>query len=409
MRALSDSGDPITWWFAYKMPEATYGCSSDPASYKPAPKDRIGADQNDGYRYLYYEPGGKLALSPNSLAPGGSPGAITRTLLQLWNPDKPSSNIAWIAYNDEAPKSEDIADAGGSGTGYDTNSSSWGHNKGVLAVDLVQKTGFWLLHSYPRWPVQGQSTFPSSKENDRLRYAQTFICMSIGDLETIENIAGMLRGYHEPQIIHSNMPSGAADALPTLAALISENSRSDSTKGPPINRSTSAGELTIQASCKGQPKVTFRLFAKGPRWAKDFWSDLVSHRLGVNLDVETWRRVTKTDPIAPTTDEEGHSVSDGYALFAADLGWYFRESEDHGKWAVGQPTDSDIAAVGDINRQVSQEKRGGGAVVVEDATLAAALRSMLVLLPTDEEPAGTQPADDGTLAGPATVEAQPSA
>ena len=407
MRALSDSGDPVTWWFAYKMPAAVYACQSDPSSYEPVAGDRVGADANDGYRYLYYEPGGKLALSPNSLAPGGkSPGAVTRTLLQLWNPDRPSTDVAWIAYNDEAPKSSDLDDAGVSGTGYDTNSSSWGHNKGVLAVDLAKKTGFWLIHSYPRWPVQGQSTFPSMKEKDRLRYAQTFICMSIADLDTIENIAGMLRGYHEPQIIHSNMPDGAASALPTLAALIQENTRTDSTKGPPVNRSTSAGELTIQAKCQGQKSATFRLFAKGPRWGKAFWSDLVSHRLGVDLDVETWRRVTKTDPIAPAEDGDGHEVSDGYAICAPDVNWYFRESEDHGKWAVGKPDGSAVASVGDINRQISQEKRGGGAVVVEDETLAAALRALLVVLPQSDEPTGTDAGDDGTTTGPDEVETQ---
>lgn len=45
-----------------------------------------------------------------------------------------------------------------------------------------------MIHSFPRWLM----TFPGTDKHDRLKFAQTFICMSLGDHETIENVAGIL-------------------------------------------------------------------------------------------------------------------------------------------------------------------------------------------------------------------------
>jgi hypothetical protein len=163
--------------------------------------------------------------------------------------------------------------------------------------------------------------------------------MSLGDLQTVENIAGMLRGYHEPQILESSMPEGAEARLPTTAQLIADNTRTLEKSSPPQNPNAHPGELTFQARCPGKRNATFKLFAKSSKWHEDFWSQLVAHRLGVNLDVVTWRRVTKTNPIA-SQDGGGATVYDGYAVWNQTLGWYFPETLDHAKFVVAMPEDS---------------------------------------------------------------------
>jgi deoxyribonuclease-2 len=401
MQALNESGKSVGWWFAYKLPKEVYACGKNPAPFKPSPATKVPAAKNDGYRYLYYEPGGQLALSPNTLAGGGKPGAVSRTLGQVFAPAGTGArSTGWVAYNDECPTTADLKDAGVKGTGFATNSEAWGHSKGVLGFDLSDGTGFWLIHSYPRWPAPGQTTFPRGDESGRLTYAQTFLCLSVGDLKTVENIAGMLRGYQTPQVIHSSLPPGAAAKLPTLAALVAANTRTQTRGSPPGNPNTEPGELTIQVPKPGGAAVPVRLFAKPPKWLEDFWSDLVAHRVGANLDVETWRRVTKTDAIPDQSDHEGQEVFDGYAVWVPDPGWYFSEDQDHGKWAVAQPADSAVVAVGDMNRQESQTKRGGGAVVLTDLPLAKVLRTMVVPIPHENITGAAPPRDDAALGGP---------
>lgn len=409
MQALNESGKPVGWWFAYKLPKEVYACMKNPAQFKPTPATKVPAAKNDGYRYLYYEPGGKLALSPNTLAAGGTPGALSRTLRQVFGKSSTgSSTTGWLAYNDECPTTADLKDAGAKGTGFATNSEAWGHSKGVLGFDLSNGSGFWLIHSYPRWPAPGQTTFPQQDESSRLTYAQTFLCLSVGDLKTVENIAGMLRAYQTPQVIHSSLPTGAAAKLPTLAALATANTRTPSRGSPPRNPNTEPGELTLQAPTPSGAPVTARLFAKPPRWQEDFWSDLVAHRVGVNLDAETWRRVTKTDAIPDQSDHEGQEVFDGYAVWVPEPGWYFSEDQDHGKWAVGQPASSAVVAVGDMNRQESQTKRGGGAVVLNELSLAKVLRTMVVPIPHENITGAAPPRDDGALGGPELAGASPT-
>jgi hypothetical protein len=51
--------------------------------------------------------------------------------------------------------------------------------------------------------------------------------------------------------------------------------------------------------------------------------------------------------------------------------WTWPETHDHAKWGI--TVDSDWVCVGDINRMVSQEKRGGGTIALQDPTLWAAL------------------------------------
>ena len=51
--------------------------------------------------------------------------------------------------------------------------------------------------------------------------------------------------------------------------------------------------------------------------------------------------------------------------------WTWPETHDHAKWGI--TVDSDWVCVGDINRMVSQEKRGGGTIAFQDQTLWAAL------------------------------------
>ena len=57
---------------------------------------------------------------------------------------------------------------------------------------------------------------------------------------------------------------------------------------------------------------------------------------------------------------------------SGDAPWKWPETADHAKWGIG--VEQDWVCVGDINRMISQEKRGGGAIAFQEPALWGALK-----------------------------------
>lgn len=75
-----------------------------------------------------------------------------------------------------------------------------GHSKGVLAAD--NSTGFWLVHSVPRFPPyleDGAYGYPSTGH----RYGQSFLCITMGAMEI--NKAGKQLLYNEVAVYSSRI------------------------------------------------------------------------------------------------------------------------------------------------------------------------------------------------------------
>ncbi len=327
--ALDENGKPVDWWFAYKVPKLGKAANAPTAT---------------GYEYIYYDPViGKVVQSPNLLTDGK--GALDLTLKAVFG--KPADTTGWILYNDEMPASAKRRD-----------SSSFGHTKGVIAFDTASKTAFWLLHSWPKFSDPNATTMPTPE------YGQTFICISI-DLVTAGKIAGLMANHQEPQVYLPRTPPtlDKQDPLFKLTQKIDTNAAGDS-------------EVL---SCQSRGGLAFKVIAKNRKWNKDFWIDLVGPTLGTDMNVETWIR----GKIPPTLDSDGiHKTFDVKYIDLSPLGvpWNWPETHDHAKWGVS--VDSDWVCVGDINRMVSQEKRGGGTIALQDKNLWAALsKTDLVVAP----------------------------
>lgn len=316
LSALDDSqGNLIDWWFIYKLP---YNVTSSG-----------GGTKTTGKEYLYFDSSSKekLSLSANEI---DDDGALKRTLNQLASDNKPG----YILYNDERP------DAG-------SDSDTYGHTKGVLAFDQDSDSGFWILHSWPKFPDLDMDSFPS------LDYGQTFICITLKDFDTVNAIADQLYLENEPQVYASYAPD-SLDNTSNLYALTQ--------KKTDVNEKGSPCDITFYSK-GGQ---LFRMLAKNRAWDKDFWIDWVGPQLGLDLEVETWRRGT----IPPTEDSDGKGeVSDILYINLESLGldyeWHY--TKDHSKWAVS--TEKNWVCVADINRQTSQEDRGGGTIAFQNDLL----------------------------------------
>lgn len=325
--ALDESGKAVDWWFAYKVPRLA--------------KD-AGTQSATGYEYVYYDPTlGKVVRSPNLLTDGK--GALDLTLSSVF--DKPAATTGWILYNDEMPESAKRSDVG-----------SLGHTKGVIAFDTASKTAFWLLHSWPKYADPGASGMPTPI------YGQTFLCIAI-DMASASRIAAQMANHQEPQTYLPRIPASLdkADPLYRLTQPLDPNAAGDS----------DALDFTSRGG------LAFKVIAKNRKWGKDFWNDLVGPTLGADMDVETWIR----GKIPPTLDSDGiHKTFDVKYVDLSPLGapWAWPESHDHAKWGI--TTDSDWVCVGDINRMVSQEKRGGGTIAFQDEKLWAALSKTDLLI-----------------------------
>jgi deoxyribonuclease II len=330
---LNEAGQPVDWWFLYKAPKLSAGQNTAAAT---------------GYEYAYYDAAvGRLQRSPNLLT--DNKGALRLTLDALFN--APAATTGWILYNDEMPASAARRDNG-----------NLGHTKGVIAFDTATKTGFWLLHSWPKYadPEAIGKVMPTPM------YGQTFLCLAI-DLATASKIAVQMANHQEPQTYEPHLPTSLAksDPLYRLTQPIDPNETGDSDA---VDYRTRGG-------------LDFKVIAKNKKWGKDFWNDLVGPTLKEDMDVDTWIR----GPLPPQADSDGiHRTLDikFIDLRPSGLPWAWPETHDHAKWGITYK--NNWVCVGDMNRMISQEKRGGGTIAFQDPQLWAALKaSDLLVLPSD--------------------------
>lgn len=334
--ALDERGKPVDWWFMYKVPQLSKGSNNDEAT---------------GYEYVYYDSTidqssdkrkRKVDVSPNRIDKGT--GALNETLNAVFK--KPGATTGWILYNDETPEAAKVRDDG-----------NRGHTKGIIAFDTASKTAYWLLHSWPKFAE------PAAKFDPTPKYGQTYLCVSL-DFAAAETLAKLMATHHEPQTYLNR--TQMLPATSPLKALTQPLKEAEKPAGDAIKLKTKGG-------------MPFMVIAKNREWNKDFWNGLVGPELKEDIDVETWIR----GPIPPIADTDGiHKTFDVKYINLGPLGahWAWPETHDHAKWAI--TTHSDWVCVGDINRMISQRKRGGGTIAFQNAVLWHALsRTSLVLAP----------------------------
>lgn len=326
--ALDENGKQVDWWFMYKVPQLSHGANNDSAT---------------GYEYVYYDPKQpRVAKSPYLINEGK--GALNLTLKSVFQ--NPAATTGWILYNDEMPENAKAKDNG-----------NLGHTKGVIAFDTASKTALWLLHSWPKF------SDPKAAEDPTPKYGQTYMCLTI-DLDTACQLATQMAQHQEPQTY-----------LCRTANL--EETNSICVLSRPLSPAPKGDSDVLDAKTRGG--MPFKVIAKNREWNKDFWNELVGPTLGVDMDVETWIR----GPIPPIADSDGiHKTFDLKYINMGPLGarWAWPETHDHAKWGIS--VQKHWVCVGDINRMISQRKRGGGAIAIENEVLWKALsKTSLVLAP----------------------------
>jgi len=283
-------------------------------------------------KYSYLEPGSsEFAPSAGSMSTATA-GALGLTLKQLYD-NHPA--LAYAFYNDEKPTGE--------------TTSYYAHAKGVVAFD--GSSGFWLIHSVPKWPPAAASGFGPPLSST---YGQSAFCVTL-TAESIEVMAGQ-QMVARPWIYNASMPSSISS--PKLGSWIGGEYDKDS--------------ATKTAAIQTKGGNSFTHFAKSKTASNDLYEDVVSPGLKQDLVCETWQN--GSGDLGPfCKPQHTWEVVDVKSVEVNGETWTI--NQDHSKWCVSKS--SNYVCVGDMNRQSGQEKRGGGTLCSSDSATYKAFTSAI--------------------------------
>ncbi|XP_037325206.2 deoxyribonuclease-2-alpha-like [Pungitius pungitius] len=320
VKCRNDNGKEVDWYILYKYPK----------------------DGNDGLRYLYMDESTN-GWQVSNVAINSASGTLANTLKPLLDfYDRKSEGFGYMLYSDQPPSPKHA-------------SSSYGHSKGVVMLD--KQTGVWLSHSTPRFPKYRTKDFwPTSGAAN----AQTFMCVTYS-YETFMDI-GLQIQYIHPYSYDYDIPTTFHNELRCVA----QRDKCYPTKEPWFRVKT----LT---SVHGRK---FTSIAKYTRFGDDLYSGLVVNTLKNDLYVKSWGKMqtnaslpSNCGPIIP------HDVYNVESIKIPKTKITFKDTSDHSKWCV--TCVGDWTCIADLNRQKSQMKRGGGALCIENYTVAEAFRDMI--------------------------------
>ncbi|XP_022085065.1 plancitoxin-1-like [Acanthaster planci] len=310
-------GYPVDWFIVYKLPQ-------DSASSIP--------EIRDGYGQMYMDVNNPvLTLSSASLKDTNH--AIAYTLEEIYR-NHGTGNLAQVMYNDQPPPGKEI------------QSGLYGHTKGVLAFD--DDTGFWLVHSVPKFPLPSSKSY-NWPDNAR-RNGQTLLCVTY-NYNQFEKIGQQLK-YNYPWVYDNTIPPDLVGQTPSIVDLVNNIH----VTSPPWNC-----RLNLQSK-NGQ---TFVSFNKAGKWGKDLYAGWIALDFNSGLYVETWQNGGRN---LNSSCIGGLNV---YNVKQVNLsgGSNFKGTKDHSKWAVATKSGLIWTCFGGINRQTSQMYRGGGAVCFENSNV----------------------------------------
>lgn len=306
------NGKPIDWFIVYKLPKMRHSS---------------GTEFGEGHSQFYLDSQNpKWVLAKHAI--NETDHAIFYTLQQVYNAE--DEDVLYLMYNDEKPSG--------------SLSLSHGHTKGVVSFDST--SGFWLIHSAPRFPPKKEDGY-HWRENAS-DYGQMFLCMSFSYSQSMRQLAKQLL-YNYPQVYDHVLPGWALQDYPQLEDLVN----STRIEQPPYFS-------VQQLSSLGNKKLTS--FAKFTYFGADLYDGLVAPYLKTSLLVESWQHGSKSDTLCTNCSIQYKVYNIVEVILPVNF--FFDEFKDHSKFAIS--LHGQWVCVGDINRQVSQFKRAGGTLCFQD-------------------------------------------
>lgn len=305
----NQEGKKVDWFIIYKLPKL-----------ESSPNKHV----RSGYAYYYMDVNttkwsfGKVLLNHTGHA-------LYHTLQQIYNSYN-SKNVMYLLYNDEYPEI------------YGHNEH--GHTKGDLCFNKY--SGFWLVHSVPKFPPPASSHYSYPKSGSI--FGQMLLCVTY-KYNTLNEIGKQLM-YNYPGIYDHNLPDSIRAENPNIAAVV----EGKHVTSAPWYRST------VLSSADGEK---FTSFAKYTDFEADLYHDWLAPYYKSDVYVESWLNGVHPMKSNCTGTYKAYNIKQ-VNVSQVD----FNDSKDHSKWAV--VSERNVTCIGDINRMQSQEQRAGGTVCFQN-------------------------------------------
>ena len=319
-----ESQSKVDWWIAYKFPASMHKnmtgreymyLTSDKSSTTWT-KSKYLFGQNNSLQYIF--------------------------MSDLFN----IKNDVYI-YNDQF---DDVA-----------SSSRFAHSKGIIKTRPGGASS-WLIHSIPDFPDFNSSIF---LDTPQYRYGQLMLCISIDDTDDntgrsainkiiqklaslnvhflVTNVTYLNLEFEDYDNNNNNNTSSCGDYAETYEVDVDETNYI-------VNKPTSSNQ--------------FKHFIKHSSVEIDIYSALVNAYFDKNttnkLFVQTWPNGAGSR-LRSTCNNNNH-------VYNVNRFFNISSRSDHSKWCVDPVTN--LFCIGDLNRESSQIKRGGGLVCIHNEKLA---------------------------------------
>eukprot|EP01084_Bolivina_argentea_P151039 263689_1 len=327
-----DRDRPRSWWLLYKKP--------------------------NGFDYIYYDSAVKGEKRTDLNTDDENP--IFKTISSTWNN---AQNNFLVAFNDKSAPAIECIEKDVNGDIYKLcqHKDNQAHSKGILAIDFTNPkklTGFWIIHSYPGFPAINPGTAQTNAElfssgDPDGKNAQSFLCLSLPDATSINIALGQLLIIGEvPYARICGLNTNWANRLEILNNIRFCNIGSN----PPKKYPPSVSEITFKSISSGN----WLHFASGKRNGEDM-TQAIGGIVQQNFVWQTW-------PNTPTANKleqrliDDLCTTDVYYIQTTDGSW--GSTKDHSKMGVSfafkDVRNAGFICIGDMNRHLSQEDRGGG-------------------------------------------------
>lgn len=227
------------------------------------------------------------------------------------------------------------------------------------------------MHSIPHFPPDPSLSTSYSYPKSGCHFGQNLLCMNV-DRSQLATVIEQL-WYNEVNVYASNIKPNYL-GIKYLYEVVHN-------KYP-----------AYRSSCQRVTDVSgFKTFAKSRCFGDDLYSGLVAPTLASNLLVNTWQLEKKSDVLASNCTVK-YSVKNVKGLKVNHDN--FNNTSDHSKWAVSDDGSMGNAyywtCIGDINRDRSQFRRGGGTVCRKSYALHKAYRQSITRIEKCTENIGTK-------------------
>ena len=226
----------------------------------------------------------------------------------------------------------------------------------------------WLIHSVPRFPPDPQEGTGYRYPDSRPSNGQSFMCIK-ADYGALGAILNSLF-YTWPWIYARNAPDVNQANFPDHWRVINgdhQRNTQDNTNLQFIG-----------------PRGEFIVFSETGSFARDIYKDWMAlyfqrnynpRRYRLQMFVETWRNGAGTRMPSDCTGGTDVFNVNRIQFNLVYHNYFYVTTTDHSKWAV---TNTGFVCVGDINRMVSQTKRGGSSVCLWVPLLQEQIRDSII-------------------------------